>query len=376
MRSLCGCRLYAAECCWAACWVLLITCNSLAAGAHQWSMPQQGWLYVVNVDQSSKEADLLLIESHHGEIKGRINIGIAPDVALSPDGKYMYVVSSLGDNPGDTLSVLDLRSGEFLSSTAIQHFMRYTTGSSATALAVSPDGHWLFLLMTRSISRNHDVYSVAVFDTAKRTFLPSEGPVPTCGAAILLPFSTSSGLYVICIGSESTWSIIPRGTTIITDVGLSLRTESLAKGRVATAANVDGKPIVIYTTGEVVVVDKDKPELLSTRNNGRDVFLVPFVQPVVSGDKLFVATECCRHSATDVADSILSVDVSSPSTTRLIKLKQSFSNFAMSADGHFLYTVDSGHGEIGLFDVSNFNFRMLSRLTNAGGSPVRLFVVP
>jgi hypothetical protein len=98
-----------------------------------WQAPRTGWLYVI--DATSGESRIFLFAPEHGEVRGAIQTGHNPDVALSPRGDRLYLASDFygcGQPNCDRLAVIDTQAGRVLSTTPIPdrvHYKRYPTSS-------------------------------------------------------------------------------------------------------------------------------------------------------------------------------------------------------------------------------------------------------
>jgi len=176
--------------------------------ASEWHKPQQGWLYVMDYDSvhAGSPGQVLLVDPDSAQIVGRLIVGSAPEIALSPDGSHLYVASML--DAGDMLSVIDTTTGATLGSVPINNRAQYTSMPDTPVIAVSPDGLWVYILEMRTISRLHDEFTLASFDVAKNAFLPEAPVLPGCVSGLLFPSPNGQQVQVVCRGSNDVHSLL------------------------------------------------------------------------------------------------------------------------------------------------------------------------
>jgi hypothetical protein len=78
---------------------------------NRWTAPHAGWLYVLDPRSEAGHpgSRIWLVAPAARRIMGSIRAGYAPDMALSPDGKTLYVVS--GERESGEIAVIDTTSG-------------------------------------------------------------------------------------------------------------------------------------------------------------------------------------------------------------------------------------------------------------------------
>src|SRR5438094_761721 len=60
--------------------------------ATQWQAPRSGWVLVLDYDgHGEAEGKLLLVDPEHDGVIGNLSVGYDPDLALSPDGRYIFL---------------------------------------------------------------------------------------------------------------------------------------------------------------------------------------------------------------------------------------------------------------------------------------------
>jgi YVTN family beta-propeller protein len=129
---------------------------------------------------------------------------IGPDgVALSPDGKTLYVANSGSQFSGNTLSVIDT-STDTITATV-------TVGRGPQGIAVSPDG-------TTAYVANATDGTVSVVDTATRTAINAINVGRSAGSVVVSPDGKT--LYTTCLGVSAIDTASGQVTATITDPSL------------------------------------------------------------------------------------------------------------------------------------------------------------
>lgn len=160
-----------------------------------WTMPEPGWLYVL--DTWSGDPQILLLDPDTESIRGVIKTGARPDMALSPDGIFLYVVSG----KPKWLSVIDTQKGNIVHEEVCSDCpnIPITWGSR---MVISEDGTRLYLHKMRMVSPGTYHYIISIFDTDQRRFLPQETVMPECGGFALFAGPREKELFVHCSKSN------------------------------------------------------------------------------------------------------------------------------------------------------------------------------
>ena len=166
-----------------------------------WSEPQSGWLYVLDPEVGAGKSVVWLVDPREG-VKGGLEAGYAPFFALSPDGARLYVASGQPGPPGsgvrsDELWAIDTASGVLLQQVKFSDLLRYTLAAPG-GLAVSPDGRYVYVAKSRPIRPSVDKNTIQTFDTMRKRFLPEEAGLPGCGFPQIIPVSGAWQLVVQC----------------------------------------------------------------------------------------------------------------------------------------------------------------------------------
>ncbi|MGH2654006.1 MAG: hypothetical protein ACRDHV_06615 [Actinomycetota bacterium] len=128
----------------------------------------------------------------------------APDMALTPDGTRLYVVS--GDRrPGDELVAFDVATGEVEMTARLRPRGRLFRVSGwptpcCPTMEVSSDGRWLFLMWVTPGDEGERTFYVAIFDTVEGALLPEMMPFEDCepGIRALVPLHGARRIAVAC----------------------------------------------------------------------------------------------------------------------------------------------------------------------------------
>lgn len=177
-----------------------------AKSSYGWSEPQSGWLYVLDPRVASGKSVVWLVDPAEG-VKGRLEAGYAPFVALSPEGTRLYVTSGQPDPTGsvvysDELWAIDTASGVLLQRAKLSNRLTYTLPAPG-GLAVSTDGRYVYVAKSRTIRPGVHEQTLQAFDTIEKTFLPEEVLLPDCGYPEIVPSSGGWQLVVKCSSSRA-----------------------------------------------------------------------------------------------------------------------------------------------------------------------------
>jgi DNA-binding beta-propeller fold protein YncE len=344
-----------------------------------WALPKAGWLYVFDFNQSSRDGKILLVDPTSGRTRGTLSIGGDPEVQLSPDGKRLYV-ASIVDN-GDYLSTIDTATGVTIKSVPVQHRWRYTLSPDAPTMAVSHDGHWIYLYKAVTLSPGQDEFDIAVYDTIKGAFLPREAEIRDCVSGVMVPLPEGSGssLSVFCEGVGDV-RFLTRVNDGLEDMGIRLQVNrSGGKAQiVGTAALLrDGNLKVIENAGHVVKIDPEVKDVIREfQIRSLNDSWVPVRPPALSpdGTKLYFVVGSLRERSTGRGDEIAVLDVQNGKLIGRVKVQKPVWTLALGLDGRFLYALDPFSQTISVTDTTNYRpARVIGQL---GAGPVLAFVAP
>lgn len=214
-------RRYVGTVLWLAVWVAvtsaLSSCQQPAgndprhdtsrAASHE---PPHQLLYIVDSDRSSFDSHerLFALDPESKEIVKTYPTGAHPDIALSPDGTRLYVASESRVPEGlegagtGRLDVVDTATGTTVASVADPDRWVAMGPLYGSEMALSADGHWLYVQRLTPGAEHTADESVAIFDTVTNKFLADAIPLPKCGASLLVPGANGRALFVVCYAAE------------------------------------------------------------------------------------------------------------------------------------------------------------------------------
>jgi hypothetical protein len=151
-------------------------------------------LYVVDTDHQDQDnkAQVLVVDPQQKAIVKTYPAGYHPDVAVSQDGKRLYLAY------GSTLEVIDTSTGAIIGSVNAPDRVFDTFDDLVSHMALSADGGLLYALRVKDLGNGEDAYGVAVFDTNANKFLPDAVSLPRCDNPLLVPSSADRALSIIC----------------------------------------------------------------------------------------------------------------------------------------------------------------------------------
>ena len=354
------------------------TCISASAEfTSGWSVPQSGWLYVLDPRVGADKSVVWLVDPKEG-VKGGLEAGYAPFFALSPDGTRLYVSSGHPGPPGSSVSsdelwAIDTASGVLLQRVKLSDRLTYTLPGLG-GLAVSPDGRYVYVAKSRTIRPGVHEQTIQTFDTIREGFLPEEAGLPGCGYPIIVPVSGSWQLVVQC-GS--------RGARLINlAADGSVKQSRFAEVPIGLSAVVTGRRVLKRPLAQIWP-SADARKLGLIMNNG-EIFeaeigvnpfqVIPTAAPPLGpshrvlhtqvsprspdGGKAFVGCapkELVHTSLT--ADEIHIFDTTNSWTREaIVRTMVPCSDLVLSADGRYLYgispqtrtllTINLGNGQV------------------------------
>ncbi|HYZ84123.1 MAG TPA: hypothetical protein VE621_06955 [Bryobacteraceae bacterium] len=163
--------------------------------------PESNWLYIIDSNKNREQSQILVLDPEQGLIRKVFKTGHQPDLAVSSDGKKLFVAHNLpspeGGSSSGVLEVVDSVTGLVLS--RVENPDRWLTPASfyTSKMALSHDGRWLFIFKMHATQQDSTFY-VSTFDTEAGTFLPERVALPGCVSGVLLPMTQREHLAVIC----------------------------------------------------------------------------------------------------------------------------------------------------------------------------------
>jgi DNA-binding beta-propeller fold protein YncE len=156
-----------------------------SALGQQWTTPQRGWLYVLDVG-GTDGGKVLLVDPSEGIIKGVLPTGYHPNFGMCPDGSHIYILD--GSQSSGHLSIFETGTGKLLERVPVPNRVVYTVRPSGAGVGCSNDSRWLFVQTMITLAPGVDRHSIVVIDTSTGRVSPRSKPIPDCGVAQFIPW--------------------------------------------------------------------------------------------------------------------------------------------------------------------------------------------
>lgn len=163
-------------------------------------------LYILDTDRSRPDshAQLLVVDPQRKAIVKRYQGAEPVDFALSADGKRLYLARSQETPHGvdGHLDVIDTVNGAVVATVSNPDLWVAKGPYRSSEMALSADGHWLYVYRLTPGPENTVSENVAIFDTATNKFLPDTISLSKCGGSLLVPWPNGRVLSVVCFATE------------------------------------------------------------------------------------------------------------------------------------------------------------------------------
>lgn len=163
------------------------------ATVQRWAKPQSGWIYLLDGNDMRDTSQVLVVNPAQRSVVGVIQAGYAPDMALSPNGKRLYVASGA---PG-VISAVDTETGSIIQQFPAGDRQVQLVSPAVPSLTVSPNGRWLAVMEMTGGSPATVTYTVAIFDTLNKNVFVGQTSVDACGVGRLVWVSDNKA-FVHC----------------------------------------------------------------------------------------------------------------------------------------------------------------------------------
>jgi len=364
--------------------------------------PKSGWIYVLDSNRMNMESQVLLLDPSDGRIVRTFRAGYNPDMALSPDGKRLYISSSR-QRPmrlHGSLEVIDTATSAVLQTADNPDRLQPTVWEYQSHMALSPDGRWLYML--KHIANKDDIYYVATFDTTRGQFLADRALLPHCINGVLLPSARPLDLKVMCTGLSDIrfLRLTNRGLAVISRLALHGTPNTQGEYVGQAFLSPDGSRLkVLMQDGRSFEADSESRSLIhsdaidsqarkisisdgKTINVSSDDWMagrgIPLQHPTTSPDgaKLFVGIGRLTdfNQSNWSFDEIAVLDAATLSRTATIKTSILCYSMAVSKDGRFLYGVDHTSASLVVIDIGSA--REIRTISGIGVTPILATVAP
>ncbi|HUY87035.1 MAG TPA: hypothetical protein VMU77_07945 [Acidimicrobiales bacterium] len=237
------------------------------------------------VDSGPGNVDIIDLGSH--SIIGSVKVGGSPTgIAITPDGKQLWVTSTNVNNSSGYVSVVDTASHSIAA--------KIPVGSGPTGIAITPDGTSAYVANTGYLTSEGsvsviNVQQLEVIDSISVGYQPTGIAISPDGtqvwvsnSAIFTLFGSSTGIQKI-ISSQTSSSLAEASTTSSASIGADTLPTSIA----TTSTNVD--PTDSFPgPGSVDVIDRASDTVTATINVGQFPLFLQFSQ---DGNNVYVATK-------------------------------------------------------------------------------------
>jgi DNA-binding beta-propeller fold protein YncE len=354
----------------------------------QGAKPDTSLLYVLDSNDGKEKSQVLAINPLTGKAVMKFDAYYKPDMALSLDGKRLFVASGILSEDGSTLlrhvlQVFDTNTGSIIRTIDNPDQVTPTLNQYSSRMAMSQDGQLLYVFR---LIMDKDWYYVATLDLDKLEFLPERTILPYCIVGFLIPQPERLKLDVMCSGTRdiSSLTISESGKATVSRVNLN---NGLGrKGFGSPFLSKDGRTLKLVTMeGQLYEVDKASRKLnglpsgvtaqteTGGRLNERSIF--PQIPKALSDStKLYVSASRVndlKHGS-PITDMIVELDSTSGAISRSFVTSKPIHSFAISSDGHTLYAVEFRGNSILVIDIRSL--REIRTLESIGTSPA--FVLP
>jgi hypothetical protein len=158
-----------------------------------WTRPRSRWLYVVDPQPESSGSRIWLFDPGTAAVMGSIRTGYQPDIALSPDGSRLYIIS--GERESGEVAVVNTADGsvrEISFQARVLYTPWYQTLPPFNSIALSSDGKALRILQQSSFPPERSVPQIWSFDTTNESFSKTRAEIDDCRSGVFVPPSTAS----------------------------------------------------------------------------------------------------------------------------------------------------------------------------------------
>jgi len=356
----------------------------------QETSPRSGRLYVLDTNEGKAKSQVLAVDPLTGKSVMVFEAYYKPDMALSQDGKRLFVASGILSEDGSTvlrkiLRVFDTNTGSVIHTIDNPDQVVPTLNQYSSRMAISQDGQWLYIFR---LIMDKDLYYIAVLDLDRLEFLPERPILPYCVVGYLIPQPERLKLDVMCAGTRdiSSLTINESGRAAVTSVNLN---KGLGRqGFGSPFLSKDGGMLKLITTdGQLFEVDKTSRKLnkiaagVTESTEGwlksKERRIHPQIpKPSPDGAKLFVGAgrEDDLKRGKPSIDMIIEFDSASGNVGRTLATSRPIHSFAVSHDGSKIYAVESRGNSILVIDTASL--REIRTMQGIGVTPAFVLIAP
>jgi len=277
--------------------------------------------------------------------------GTTRDLAVTPDGKYVYVPT------GQTVAVIDTSTNKLLTS--------INTGKRSMGVAVTPDGEYVYV--TNDIPVNMDNgASVSVISVATNKVTST---IMIAGAPLDVAIA-SNGKYAYVLSSELV--LVDERTNFRKAVGLVSVIDTVTKDVVATVSAGDTScAIAITSNGEYVYVT-NMGGTLSIIDSSFNVKTVSIASEYIALNSIAISPDD-KYLYVTTFEEILVVSVASNVVVATIDVFGYPSGVAVTPDGKYVYVTETWNNAVFVINAATY---VVEYAVGVGTSPQGVVIAP
>src|SRR5271165_4377070 len=307
------------------------------AAACLWSShPCEGQIEVSAYIASAGSNDVFVINTTTNMVVGSpIGMQSGPvAVAVTPDGKYVYVTNNFTNNTGsNTISVIDAATDTVVGSV--------TLGSQSAGIALTPDGKYAYVTNT-SVLQGFTGNTVSVINTATNTVL---GAPITVGSGALGIAITPDGKYAyVANNQDDTVSVINTATNTV--IGLPIAVGNSPVG------------VAVTPNGNYVFVTNNSDNTVSVISTATHSVVGPPIgvgnQPagvVITPDGRF-AYVANNGSGNMPSNTVSVIDIATDTVVGLVTVGNKPLGIDITPDGKYVYVTNSQDGTVSVINTA------------------------
>ena len=327
-------------------------------------------IYIVDPNDQGPVSRILVVDPDQLRIAFTLTTRYLPEIALSADGRRLYVADSyrtqvIRGETQDVLSVYDALSGELLlDDTPIQGRLLYKgLPLGEPFLFLSDNGRQLYV-MKYGDPDTHQT-RLTVLDPATLQTV-REGDWPPCGDRIRVQADRW-----LCANGAALDVVDPSSRAVV---------ETLLKvpsgQTVAWLITADGERLyVLYADATLAVANLQDRKIVTARRLEVNEHWLPVWDGATlspDGRRLYVGFDTGEGESAVFSDAIAVYDTATWANIATIKLGDTMWHFALSAEGDQLYAVSPAAHDLRIYDTTTF--QEVATLPNLGGTPARIVV--
>ncbi|HXJ94552.1 MAG TPA: hypothetical protein VMT20_17025 [Terriglobia bacterium] len=378
--------------------MLAFALSDSGSGHSSFQTSESDRLYIVDTKGGAiGGGQVLVLDSTDNEVMKRIPTGLTPELALSPDGNTLFVISHPVPSQTDTLLLIDALTGNVRDRQAVSDRIHYTVWPEQPLMVVSPDGQRLYVASDRWTPSDEqkglvqkDSFFVAIYGVQQRKFTSTVALPGDCFGMHLVPSPTA--LNVLCSSANAVFSYsvtssglgAPRSVALppnpkqVFDVAPAAAATTRVHPEVAGAVvSPDGRILTVITSYmRAIQIDltTERVERVEQVSDGR--WAMPTALPISpDGAKVYIPTgPVARPNRALGADEITVLDRETLTPAATFHTTGPFWALTLSNDGHSLYAIYPKNQT--LYVINTDNGQEVKKLTGLGINPSQVAVAP